>query len=55
VFCKSDRWGCSAAHVLFTVGELRDRGVTVKSLAGKFDLDTKEGWLMFAVLAATAG
>jgi len=32
VFWKSDRWGRSAAHVLTTVGELRGRGVTVKSL-----------------------
>jgi DNA invertase Pin-like site-specific DNA recombinase len=27
VFWKSDRWGRSAAHVLTTIGELRDRGV----------------------------
>ena len=54
VFWKSDRWGRSAAHVLTTVSELRDRGVTVKSLAENFDLDTKEGRCMFAVLAAAA-
>ena len=54
VFWKSDRWGRSAAHVLTTVGELRDRGVTVKSLTENFDLDTKEGRFMFAVLAAAA-
>jgi DNA invertase Pin-like site-specific DNA recombinase len=41
VFWKSDRWGRSAAHVLTTIGELRDRGVTVKSLTENFDLDTK--------------
>jgi DNA invertase Pin-like site-specific DNA recombinase len=41
VFWKSDRWGRSAAHVLTTVGELRGRGVTVKSLTENFDLDTK--------------
>src|SRR6516165_11797865 len=52
VFWKSDRWGCSAAHVLTTIGELRDHGVTVKSLTENFDLDTKEGRFMFAVLAA---
>ncbi len=52
VFWKSDRWGCSAAHVLTTIGELRGRGVTVKSLTENFDLDTKEGRFMFAVLAA---
>jgi Resolvase, N terminal domain len=54
VFWKSDRWGRSAAHVLTTVGELRDRGVTVKSLTENFDLDIKEGRFMFAVLAAAA-
>jgi DNA invertase Pin-like site-specific DNA recombinase len=54
VFWKSDRWGRSAAHVLTTIGELRDRGVTVKSLTENFDLGTKEGRLMFAVLAAAA-
>ena len=52
VFWKSDRWGRSAAHVLTTIGELRDHGVTVKSLTENFDLDTKEGRFMFAVLAA---
>ena len=54
VFWKSDRWGRSAAHVLGTVGELRDRGVTVRSLTENFDLATKEGRFMFAVLAAAA-
>src|SRR5437899_5738235 len=54
VFRKSDRWGRSAAHVLTTVGELRDRGVRVKSLTESFDLDTKEGRFMFAVLVAAA-
>jgi DNA invertase Pin-like site-specific DNA recombinase len=52
VFWKSDRWGRSAAHVVTTIGELRGRGVTVKSLTENFDLDTKEGRFMFAVLAA---
>jgi DNA invertase Pin-like site-specific DNA recombinase len=52
VFWKSDRWGRSAAHVLTTIGELRGRGVTVKSLTENFDLDTKEGRFIFAVLAA---
>lgn len=52
VFWKSDRWGRSAAHVLTTIGELRGRGVRVKSLTENFDLDTKEGRFMFAVLAA---
>ena len=52
VFWKSDRWGRSAAHVLTTIGELRDRSVSVKSLTENFDLDTKEGRFMFAVLAA---
>ena len=54
VLWKSDRWGRSAAHVLTTVGELRGRGVRVKSLTENFDLDTKEGRFMFAVLAAAA-
>jgi DNA invertase Pin-like site-specific DNA recombinase len=54
VFWKSDRWGRSAAHVLTTIGELHGRGVTVKSLTENFDLDTKEGRFMFAVLAAAA-
>jgi len=40
VFWKSDRWGRSAAHVLTTVGELCDRGVTVRSLTENLDLDT---------------
>ena len=54
MFWKSDRWGRSAAHVLITIGELRGRGVTVKSLTENFDLDTKEGRFMFAVPAAAA-
>ena len=54
VFWKSDRWGRSAAHVLTTIGELRDRGVTVRSLTENFDLATKESRFMFAVLAAAA-
>ena len=54
MFWKSDRWGRSAAHVLTTVGELRGRDVTVKSLTENFDLDTKEGRFKFAVLAAAA-
>ncbi|GAA3466469.1 recombinase family protein [Nonomuraea roseola] len=53
-FWKSDRWGRSAAHVLTTVNDLRDRGVKVVSLTENFDLDTKEGRFMFAVLAAAA-
>lgn len=54
VFWKSDRWGRSAAHVLTTIGELRDRGVIIRSLTENFDLATKEGRFMFAVLAAAA-
>ena len=54
MFWKSDRWGRSAGHVLTTVHELRDRGVKVVSLTEDFDLDTKEGRFMFAVLAAAA-
>ncbi|TMR90653.1 recombinase family protein [Nonomuraea basaltis] len=53
-FWKSDRWGRSAGHVLTTVNELRDRGITVVSLTENFDLSTKEGRFMFAVLAAAA-
>ena len=53
-FWKSDRWGRSAADVLATVNELRDRGVTVMSLTENFDLGTKEGRLMFGVLALAA-
>jgi DNA invertase Pin-like site-specific DNA recombinase len=53
-FWKSDRWGRSAAHVLTTVNELRDRAIKVVSLTENFDLDTKEGRFMFAVLAAAA-
>jgi hypothetical protein len=55
VFWKSDRWGRSAAHVLTTIGELRDRGVTVKSLTENFDLDTKEGRFMFSRWCPTTG
>jgi DNA invertase Pin-like site-specific DNA recombinase len=51
---KSDRWGRSAADVLATVNELRDCGVTVVSLTENFDLGTKEGRLMFGVLALAA-
>lgn len=54
MFWKSDRWGRSAANVLTTVNELRDRGVKVVSLTENFDLETKEGRFMFAVLAAAA-
>ncbi|MEU6721958.1 recombinase family protein [Nonomuraea sp. NPDC046802] len=39
-FWKSDRWGRSAGHVLTTVNELRDRGITVVSLTENFDLGT---------------
>jgi len=53
-FWKSDRWGRSAADVLATVTELRDRGVQVVSLTENFDLATKEGRLMFGVLALAA-
>ena len=53
-FWKSDRWGRSAADVLATVNQLRDRGVTVVSLTENFDLGTKEGRLMFGVLALAA-
>ncbi|WP_433235153.1 recombinase family protein [Streptosporangium sp. CA-135522] len=53
-FWKSDRWGRSAGHVLAMVNELRDRGITVVSLTENFDLGTKEGRFMFAVLAAAA-
>jgi DNA invertase Pin-like site-specific DNA recombinase len=54
LFWKSDRWGRSAAHVLTLVNDLRERGVTVTSLTENFDLATKEGRFMFAVLAAAA-
>jgi hypothetical protein len=40
--------------VLTTVNELRDRGITVVSLTENFDLGTKEGRFMCAVLAAAA-
>ncbi|MFI7132250.1 recombinase family protein [Nonomuraea sp. NPDC050153] len=53
-FWKSDRWGRSAGHVLTTVNELRDRGITAVSLTENFDLGTKEGRFMSAVLAAAA-
>ncbi len=53
-FWKSDRWGRSAADVLATVNQLRDRGVTVVSLTENFDLASKEGRLMFGVLALAA-
>lgn len=53
-FWKSDRWGRSAGHVLTTVNQLRERGIRVVSLTENFDLDTKEGRFMFAVLAAAA-
>jgi DNA invertase Pin-like site-specific DNA recombinase len=53
-FWKSDRWGRSAADVLATVTELRERGVLVVSLTENFDLATKEGRLMFGVLALAA-
>jgi DNA invertase Pin-like site-specific DNA recombinase len=51
---KSDRFGRSAAHVLTVITELRQHGVTVVSLTENFDLTTKEGRFMFAVLAAAA-
>ena len=53
-FWKSDRWGRSAADVLATVTELRDRGVKVVSLTENFALGTMEGRLMFGVLALAA-
>jgi DNA invertase Pin-like site-specific DNA recombinase len=54
LFWKSDRFGRSAAHVLTVVTDLRERGVSVVSLTENFDLGTKEGRFMFAVLAAAA-
>lgn len=54
LFWKSDRFGRSAAHVLTVVKELRARGVKIVSLTESFDLETKEGRFMFAVLAAAA-
>ncbi|MFI6803069.1 recombinase family protein [Streptosporangium canum] len=53
-FWKSDRWGRSAGQVLTVVNELRVRGVKVVSLTENFDLDTKDGRFVFAVLAAAA-
>lgn len=53
-FWKSDRWGRSATDVLATVNQLRDRSVRVVSLTENFGLATKEGWLMFGVLALVA-
>ncbi|MEV4246694.1 recombinase family protein [Streptosporangium canum] len=44
----------STAQVLTVVTELRERGVKVVSLTENFDLETKEGRFMFAVLAAAA-
>lgn len=40
--------------MLTIVTELRERGVKVISLTENFDLDSKEGRFMFAVLAAAA-
>ncbi|TMR23902.1 recombinase family protein [Nonomuraea turkmeniaca] len=54
LFWKSDRFGRSAAHVLTVVKDLRARGVKIVSLTESFDLETKEGRFMFAVLAAAA-
>jgi DNA invertase Pin-like site-specific DNA recombinase len=54
-FWKSDRWGRSAADVLATVTELRERGVTVVSLTENFDLATKEGRLMPSAAARGDG
>ena len=51
---KADRFARSAAHVLTVVTDLRERGVQVVSLTESFDLATKEGRFMFAVLAAAA-
>ncbi|MEU1729384.1 recombinase family protein [Nonomuraea sp. NPDC005692] len=42
-FWKSDRWGRSAGHVLTTVNELRDCGITVVPLTENFDLASKGG------------
>ena len=53
-FWKSDRWGRSAVDVLTTVNQLRERHVKIVSLTENFDLDTKEGRLMFGVLALAA-
>jgi len=53
-FWKSDQWGRSAAHVLTTVNDMRARGVKIVFLTENFDLKTKEGRFMLAVLAAAA-
>jgi DNA invertase Pin-like site-specific DNA recombinase len=54
LFWKSDRFGRSAAHVLSVVNQPRERGITIVSLTENFDLATKEGRFVFAVLAAAA-
>ncbi|MEV0149404.1 MULTISPECIES: recombinase family protein [unclassified Nonomuraea] len=51
---RSGDHGSRTRSVLTTVNELRDRGITVVSLTENFDLGTKEGRFMFAVLAAAA-
>ncbi|WP_433228433.1 recombinase family protein [Actinomadura formosensis] len=40
--------------MLSVVKQLRERGVRIVSLTENFDLETKEGRFMFAVLAAAA-
>ncbi|MEV4020046.1 recombinase family protein [Nonomuraea angiospora] len=51
---KSDRRGRSTVHALTAINELRERGVKVVSLAENFNLNTKDGRFVFAVLPRPA-
>jgi DNA invertase Pin-like site-specific DNA recombinase len=51
---KFDRWARSATHLLNTLEELQQLGISFVSMTDKFDVSTPTGKLIFTVLAAVA-
>ena len=54
VVWKLDRLGRSLPHLLFIVGDLRERGVAFCSLTEHMDTTSPQGELLFAVFGALA-
>jgi hypothetical protein len=55
VVWKLDRLGRDSLHILETVKELTDRGVTLISTTDGIDSSTASGRMMFGVLGSLAG
>ena len=54
VVCKLDRLGRNLAHILKTVKDLTDRGVTLVSITDGIDSSTAAGRMMIGVLGSLA-